>query len=306
MTRALLLYLSRSPRAQRWVSEWGFARRAARRFVAGERLEDAVEAVRVVNRQGIEATLDYLGENVRSAEEARACAAEYVRLLDRIASGGLRSHVSLKPTQMGLDLGEDLCLENLCRVIERARAHDNFVRLDMESSAYTDRTLHLVERLRDGYPKVGPVLQACLYRTAGDLERLLSRAVNVRLCKGAYKEPSSVAHPRKRDVDRNYVRLAERLLRAASQGRAYAALATHDGGIIRWARRAAARLRLDRGAFEFQMLYGVRRDLQARLVRRGYRVRLYVSYGTHWYPYFMRRLAERPANVLFVLRNLLR
>jgi proline dehydrogenase len=306
MTRALLLQLSRSPRAQRLVSEWGFARRAARRFVAGETLEEAVEAVRAVNRQGIEATLDHLGENVRSAEEARACAAEYARLLDRIASAGLRSHVSLKPTQMGLDLGEEACLENLRGVIERARAHDNFVRLDMESSAYTDRTLRLYERLRDGYPKVGPVLQACLYRTAGDLERLLARPLNVRLCKGAYREPPSAAYPRKRDVDRNYVRVAERLLRAAAEGRAYAALATHDGRILRWARRAAARLRLDRAAFEFQMLYGVRRDLQARLAREGFRVRLYVSYGTHWYPYFMRRLAERPANVLFVLRNLLR
>jgi proline dehydrogenase len=306
MTRAVLLHLSRSPRAQRLVSEWGFARRAARRFVAGETLDEAVAAVRAVNRQGIDATLDYLGENVRSAEEARACAAEYVRLLDRIAAEGLRSHASLKPTQMGLDLGEDLCLENLARVIERARAHGNFVRLDMESSAYTDRTLRLFERLRGGYEKVGPVLQSCLYRTAGDLERLLRRRVNVRLCKGAYSEPPAAAYPRKRDVDRNYLRLAERLLRAAAEGKAYAALATHDGRIVRWARRAAARLRLERDAFEFQMLYGVRRDLQARLARRGHRVRLYVSYGTHWFPYFMRRLAERPANVLFVLRNLLR
>jgi len=303
---ALLIRLSQSPRAQRIVTDWRFVRRAVRRFVAGETLEDAVEAVRRLNEAGIEATLDFLGENTRSAAEAQACADEYVRLLDRIAVEGLRSHASLKITQMGLDLDEGLCLENLHRVLERARGHGNFLRLDMEGSAYTDRTLRVFERLRDGYEKVGPVLQAYLYRTAGDLERLLTRPVNVRLCKGAYREPPSIAWPRRREVDLNYLRLAERLLAVAGEGRAFAALATHDPRIQRWARRHTRRHNLDGGRFEFQMLYGVRRDLQHRLVRQGFKVRVYVSYGTHWYPYFMRRLAERPANVLFVLRHLLR
>lgn len=305
MARSLLLRLSRSHAAQRLVTDWGFVRRAARRFVAGETRREAIAAVRRLNAAGIDATLDFLGENTGSAAEAGACAEEYLALLDAIQAEGLRSNVSLKATQMGLDVDEGVCLENLRRVVERARAHEQFVRLDMEGSAYTDRTLRLFERLRGGYDGVGVVLQACLYRTAGDLERLLIRPVNVRLCKGAYREPASIAYPRKRDVDRNYARLAERLLRAAAGGGAHAALATHDARILRWASRHAARRSIERARFEFQMLYGVRRDLQARLVREGFRVRVYVSYGSHWYPYFMRRLAERPANVLFVLKNLL-
>ena len=306
MLGPLLLQLSRSPLARRVVTDLGFARRAARRFVAGETLDEAVAAIRRLNASGFDATLDFLGENTLSEAEAAACAGEYVRLLDRIQAEKLRSHASVKLSQMGLDLGEEACLRNLKPVLERARAHGNFLRLDMESSAYTDRTLSVLARLRDGYEKVGPVLQAYLYRTAGDLERLLDRPVNIRLCKGAYREPPSAAYPRKRDVDRNYVRLAERLLRAAGEGKAYAALATHDARIVRWARLHVRRLKLDASRFEFQMLYGVRRDLQQELVRDGFRVRVYVSYGTHWYPYFMRRLAERPANVLFVLRHLVR
>jgi proline dehydrogenase len=306
MPSAILVRLSQSPRAQRIVTDWRFVRRAVRRFVAGETLDDALEAVRRLNADGIEATLDFLGENTRSAAEAQACAEEYARLLDRIAAEGLRSHASLKITQMGLDLDEGLCLENLHRVLERARAHGNFLRLDMEGSATTGRTLRVFDRLRDGYEGVGPVLQSYLYRTAGDLERLLRRRINVRLCKGAYREPPEIAYPAKSDVDRNYVRLAERLMKAASQDRAFAALATHDPRIQRWARLSARRYNLDGRRFEFQMLYGVRRDLQQRLVRGGFRVRVYVSYGTHWYPYFMRRLAERPANLLFVLKHLIR
>ena len=306
MMNAILLKLSRSPCAQRLVTDLGFVRRAARRFVAGETLEEAVLAVERLNAAGFEATLDFLGENTTGAAEAAACTDEYLRLLERIRQDGLRSHVSLKVTQFGLDVDEGLCLQNLRRIVERAREQGSFVRLDMEGSAYTDRTLRIFERLRDGYEGVGPVLQAYLYRTAGDLERLLHRPVNVRLCKGAYREPPSVAYPRKRDVDAGYLRLAERLLRGAAEGRAYAALATHDARIQRWARLYARRHQVSGERFEFQMLYGVRRDLQRRLVREGFRVRIYVSYGTHWYPYFMRRLAERPANVLFVLRNLLR
>jgi proline dehydrogenase len=306
MLSATLLHLSRSPTAQRIVVDWGFVRRAARRFVAGETLDEAVEAVRRLNTAGFEGTLDFLGENTSSAAEAKACTEEYLRLLDRIGSEGLGSHASLKPTQLGLELEENLCLQNLRRVVEKAREHGIFVRLDMEGSAYTERTLRVFEKLRSVYDGVGAVLQSYLYRSAGDLERLLRRRASVRLCKGAYREPVSVAYPRRREVDRNYIKLAEKLLRAAAEGQAQAALATHDARIVRWARLCARRHRLEPPHFEFQMLYGVRRDLQRRLVRDGFRVRIYVSYGTHWYPYFMRRMAERPANVIFVLKNLLR
>ena len=306
MLSSTILRMSRSPSAQRLVTEWGFVRRAARRFVAGEELDEAVDAVRRLNAAGFEGTLDFLGENTTSSAEAAACTREYMRLLDGICSEELRSHVSVKPTQLGLALDENLCLQNLRQLVEKARQQGSFIRLDMEGSAYTERTLRVFEKLRSAYDGVGAVLQAYLYRSAGDLERLLRRGANVRLCKGAYREPAAVAYPRRREVDRNYLRLAERLLRAAAEGRALAALATHDVRIVRWARLYAKRHKLQPSQVEFQMLYGVRRDLQRRLVRDGFRVRIYVSYGTHWYPYFMRRMAERPANVIFVLKNLFR
>ncbi len=306
MLSSTLLWLSRSPSAQKVVTDWGFVRRAARRFVAGEERDEAVDAVRRLNAAGFEATLDFLGENTTSSAEAAACTREYLRLLDAVHSEKLRSHVSVKPTQLGLDVDENLCLQNLRQLVEKARDQGSFVRLDMEGSAYTERTLRVFERLRSGYDGVGVVLQAYLYRSAGDLERLLHGSANVRLCKGAYHEPATVAYPRRKDVDRNYLRLAERVLRAAADGRALAALATHDVRIVRWARLYAHRHKLQSSQVEFQMLYGVRRDVQRRLVRDGFRVRIYVSYGTHWYPYFMRRMAERPANVIFVLKNLFR
>ena len=308
LLRHLILGLARSPRLKRWVTTWPPARRAARRFVAGERLEEAVAAVQALNAQGLLATLDYLGENTRTREDAARAADEYLRILDAIRAHGLRSYVSLKLTQMGLDLDDDFCYETTRRVVERARAHRNFVRFDMESSAYTERTLNLYERFRrDGYDNVGVVIQAYLYRSARDVERLIALGANVRLCKGAYAEPPTVAFPRKRDVDRNFLRLLERLWSPEARERGvYAAVATHDPRILRWAKRRARELGLSQNEFEFQMLYGIRRDLQLQLVREGYRVRVYVSYGQEWYPYFMRRLAERPANVLFLLRHLVR
>ena len=291
-----------------WMTTFPPARQAARRFVAGERLEEAIEAVKALNNQGILATLDHLGENTQTREDAIRAADEYLRILDAIRDHKLRSNVSLKLTQMGLDLDDDFCYENTKRIVEKAKEHTNFVRIDMESSAYTDRTLALYERFRqEGYDNVGVVIQAYLYRSERDVERLISLGANVRLCKGAYAEPPTVAFPRKRDVDRNFLKLLNKLWSAEARARGvYVAVATHDERIIRWAKRRAQELGISRDEFEFQMLYGIRRDLQQQLVREGYRVRVYVSYGQEWYPYFMRRLAERPANLLFLARHLVR
>lgn len=291
-----------------WMTTFPPARQAARRFVAGERLEEAIEAIKALNRQGILATLDHLGENTQTREDAVRAADEYLRILDAIRDHGLRSNVSLKLTQMGLDLDESFGYQNTKRIVEKAKEHKNFVRIDMESSAYTDRTLALYERLRqEGYDDVGVVIQAYLHRSEQDVERLIQLGANVRLCKGAYAEPPTVAFPRKRDVDRNFLKLLEKLWGSEARARGvYVAVATHDERIIRWAKRRAQELGISRDEFEFQMLYGIRRDLQQRLVGEGYRVRVYVSYGREWYPYFMRRLAERPANLLFLARHLVR
>jgi proline dehydrogenase len=250
-------------------------------------------------------TLDQLGENVREPAEALAAAAEYRALAEAIAARDLRANISIKPTHMGLALpdGRRIAADNLRTVLERAGAHGVFVRLDMESSAFTQATLDLLWELRAaGHTEIGPVIQAYLYRSAADVAELCDAGVRVRLCKGAYQEPPSLAYPRKADVDANYVRLMEYLLRRGH----YPGLATHDEQIITRARQVAAREAITPDRFEFQMLYGVRRGVQADLVRAGYTVRVYLPYGTQWYPYFMRRLAERPANLLFLLRNLWR
>jgi len=306
--RSAILRLSQSGRVRRWMSTVPAARRAARRFVAGEELPEAIGAVRTLNAQGLMATIDHLGENTRTREEAVRAAQEYVRILDAIEEHRLDANVSLKLTQMGLDVDEELCHENVRRIVEHARERGNFVRIDMESSAYTDRTLALYERLREeGYANVGVVIQAYLYRSERDAERLIERGANIRLCKGAYAEPPDVAFPKKRDVDRNFLKLLAKLWSPEAQARGvYVAVATHDPKILEWARRYARDRKIPTEAFEFQMLYGVRRDLQRRLVEAGYRVRIYVSYGQEWYPYFMRRLAERPANLWFLVRNWLR
>lgn len=304
MLRQTLLYLSGQPQLAHFVRRNGVAKRFAERFVAGESLEQALDAVGRLNARGIAASLDLLGESVHSEAEARAAGREYLHLLDRIHERGLDANVSVKLTAMGLDISEDLCVTTVHEVLARARDYRTFVRLDMESSAYTERTLRLFyERFHPTYPDhVGIVLQSYLYRTEADVARAVAERVRVRLCKGAYKESADVAFPDKREVDANYGRCMQQLLRA---GR-YPAIATHDERLIREAKRFAAAAGIEPARFEFQMLYGVRRDLQGALVREGYRVRVYVPFGTQWYPYLMRRLAERPANVLFITGNIVR
>lgn len=306
--RAMLLKLSQNHAMQSAFSRYRWAQRAARRFIAGERLDEAIAVVRDLNARNILATLDHLGENTTTEREAIAAVDEYLTILDTIAQTGVRSEISLKLTQMGLDISYELCLQNMRRIVERARMYHNFVCIDMESSAYTDRTLDLYETLRrEGFDNVGPVIQAYLRRSARDVERLIEWGAKVRICKGAYQEPPSIAFPSKRDVDANYIRLLEMLFSPRAQDkRVYPAIATHDEKIIRWAVDYVRAHQIPRDRFEFQMLYGIRRDLQLKLAQEGYRVRVYVSYGTHWYPYFMRRLAERPANVLFLVKNLIR
>ena len=304
MLRSALLYLSNRPRVFRFVRNNGFAKRFARRFVAGEALEDALGAVRTLNGKGITASLDLLGESVTNEREARAAGTAYLGMLDRIHAQGLNANVSVKLTAMGLDISEDLCVSIMHDVLGRAQALHSFVRLDMESTAYTERTLRLFEdRLYPSYKDhVGIVLQSYLYRTASDVERAIQLRCRVRLCKGAYKEPASLAFPDKKDVDANYLKCMRALLENGN----YPAIATHDPRLIDAAKRVVAEQGIDRARFEFQMLYGVRRDLQEQLVREGYRMRVYVPFGTQWYPYLMRRLAERPANVAFMTGNIVR
>jgi proline dehydrogenase len=302
MLRESLLTLATRPAVQRWATASPIARRLARRFVAGETAEEALAVAAALNKQGLLATLDQLGEHVATAEEAVEAADEYCRLVDQIAARGLAANVSIKPTHLGLALpvGPALATANLRRVLDRARPYNLFVRIDMEGSAVTQATLDLLWRLRgEGFGEVGPVIQAYLYRSAEDIARLCAEGVRVRLCKGAYREPATIAFPRKADVDANYERLMEYLLR---RGR-YPGLATHDERLIARARALAGREAIPPDRFEFQMLHGVRRGLQAELAGAGYNVRVYVPYGERWYPYFMRRLAERPANLLFLLRN---
>jgi proline dehydrogenase len=280
------------------------ARRLASRFVAGETAEDAVTAVRELNRLGITASVDLLGESVTNPDEARHARDVYLATLDLIKQSGVDSNVSVKLTQMGLDISESLAIENLCAIVSRAKQYNSFVRIDMESSAYTERTLELFKR--EFYPQfgnaVGVVLQSYLRRTAQDVDEMIALGARVRLCKGAYKEPPEVAFPKKRDVDANYVECMERLLERGQ----YPGLATHDKKIIDHAHQFVKQRNIKNDRYEFQMLHGVRRDLQLDLREDGYRLRVYVPFGTHWYPYLMRRLAERPANIVFLTASLLR
>ena len=301
MLRPIFLALSHRRSLQRFALRNPVLRRAALRFVAGERLEDAVAVIRRLNRAGLLATLDFLGEHTATRDGAAAGAESYLVILDELRRSGVDSNLSLKLSQLGLDVDEALCEALLRRVL--AGAGTMFVRIDMESSQYTDRTLRLVEGLwAGGIRGVGVVIQSYLRRSEADVERMIALGIRVRLVKGAYAEPPSVAFPRKQDVDLNFERLAERLLRRGT----YPAIATHDERLIDAAKHAAAAGGIAPDRFEFQMLYGIRRDLQARLRREGYGVRVYVPFGEEWYPYFMRRLAERPANVIFVLRSVLR
>ncbi|HXF70770.1 MAG TPA: proline dehydrogenase family protein [Thermoflexus sp.] len=316
MWRGFFISLSRNRIMKERVMRWGFVRRAASRFVAGETLEDGLRALRELEALGIRGILDHLGENVESATDALRATEDYLLALERIETFGpgrphaLSSppHLAVKLTHLGLDVSEELCERNLRRLIERAAQAGTVVEIDMESSAYTERTVNLYRRMASSYPNVRIAIQAYLYRSQRDVERLIEEGIaRIRLCKGAYQEPPHIAYPRKRDVDANYIRLMERLLSAEARARgAYVAIATHDERIIQHALRRVAEWQVPREAFEFQMLYGIRRDLQVALARQGFVVRVYVPYGTEWYPYFMRRLGERPANVWFVARNLLR
>jgi len=304
MMRTSLLWLSEQQRVFRFVRGNRLARKFAHRFVAGETVDSAIAAVRDLNARGITGTLDLLGESVTEEAQAAEARDTYLHMLDEIARNGVNSNVSVKLTQMGFDIAEATCLANMRAILDKAKAHDSFVRLDMESSAYTQRTLDFFyDQLHPAYGNhVGVVIQACLRRSEADIERLIERGVRVRLCKGAYLEPPEVAFPAKADVDKNYVMLMERLMERGN----YPGLATHDQAIIQHAREFAKRKNLGADRFEFQMLYGVRRDLQDQLRAAGHNMRVYVPFGTQWYPYLMRRLAERPANIAFILGNVVR
>ena len=302
MTKSVFVYLSKSQRIKNFLIRFKSFNNVTRRFVAGEELSDAVEAISRLNRKGISASFDHLGESIASETETRKEVDEYVRVLDSIAENALDSNVSIKLTQLGLDVSRELCYLNTRKIVEAARAYNNFVRIDMEDSSKTDGTLEVFKRLRAEFENVGVVVQSYLYRSEKDIEELLKIGARIRLCKGAYNEPPSVAFPKKEDVDANYIKLMKILLTSGI----YHGIATHDQRIISATKQFAAEQGISSDKFEFQMLYGIRRDLQEKLVREGGRMRVYVPYGRQWYPYFMRRLAERPANIWFVLRNILR
>jgi proline dehydrogenase len=301
LVRKLLIHLSESKRLAPLIMNNGLSRRVAGRFVAGQGLEDGVAAARTMNRAGQSASLDLLGENVDDEPSARRSAQNYLEIFDRIAQEQLDANVSLKLTQLGLDLGVPVCEELLEAIVSHAARYSNFVRIDMEGSPYTQRTLEIVKRVRARHENVGTVVQAYLYRTAQDVRDLLAIGCRMRLCKGAYNEPPEIAFAKKADVDANYVKLMRLLLPSGI----YHGIATHDPAMIQATKDFAHQNRIDRGHFEFQMLYGIRTDLQRQLVLEGYRLRIYIPYGTDWFPYFMRRLAERPANLTFFLRTLL-
>jgi proline dehydrogenase len=302
MLRGTLLYLADRRSIRHFVTHNRLACRSARRFVAGETLTEALQATRTLNQRGFTVSLDHLGENVSDAAEARSAAQDYIEILDAIKQASLDANISIKLTALGLDIDAALCEENVRRVLDRAKSYSTFVRIDMEGSAYTERTLALVAKLRQDYEEVGTVIQSYLYRSARDIESLIATQTRVRLVKGAYKEPPEIAYPRKADVDRNYEQLMCLLLARGN----YPAIATHDPRMIQAAKAFIAANAIDPSRFEFQMLYGIRRDLQEQLIREGYNLRIYVPYGTQWYPYLTRRMAERPANLLFILSNVLR
>jgi proline dehydrogenase len=302
MLRKSLLYLSEQKNLQNWLLQFGATRAMASRFVAGDTLGQAVTVTRDLNAKGVSVTLDHLGEHVRDPAAAAAARDAYIATLTAIQQSGVHSGISIKLTQLGLDFSEGQCRDNLRAVLEHALNVGRFVRVDMESSAYTERTLALVKEMRRRFENIGTVIQAYLYRSEEDVRALIESGVSIRLCKGAYNEPASVAFPRKSDVDRNYVRLMQVLLASGL----YHAIATHDPKMIDATRLFAAERGLGSAAFEFQMLYGIRNDLRQRLVREGRRLRIYVPFGSEWFSYFMRRLAERPANLLFVLKSVTR
>lgn len=303
--RDFFLALSTNTLVRSFVVNFPLSRRVTRRFVAGETLDEAIAVVKKLNKEGILVTFDQLGESVTNEAEARQAKDGYLRALDAIATNQVSSQVSVKLTQMGLDLNTDLCLDNMRQILIKAKQIGTLVTIDMEDSKYTQVTLNVFKTLREEFDNVGIVIQSYLYRSEEDMRALLTLGANVRLCKGAYKEPADIAFPKKYDVDANYRKLAQIFLDANGNANgAYLDIASHDEKIISWAKEFTTAHKVNRNRFEFQMLYGIRTDLTRQLAADGYTMRVYVPYGTHWYPYFMRRLAERPANVIFLISNL--
>jgi proline dehydrogenase len=302
MLRSLLLYLSEKEAPKKLLTGHTWGRRLAARFIAGESLEDAVRAVRALNAEGFEATLDCLGESVHDASAAKEACEVYLAVLDRLAAERLRSHVSIKLTQLGLAIDEALTLRHLAALTERAQKLGNFIRIDMESSAYTESTLRVFRQLNAPRETLGMVIQSYLRRSEQDVADLVKCGARIRLVKGAYQEPAEIAFPHKSDVDANFVKLMKRMLSSDI----FHAIATHDDRMIAATIAFARERSLAADRFEFQMLYGIRRQLQRDLLKQGWRVRVYVPYGKQWYAYFMRRLGERPANLIFLLRNFFR
>jgi len=304
-SKAFFHTLARSRALKRLASRYGMRRPTsfARRFIAGETIQEAIEAARVVETRGMTETLDLLGESVTNLEEAEAATRAYLRVLETVTASGIGRNLSLKLTQLGLDVDKASAVDNLRKILERAEPAGFFVRIDMENSPYTDVTLEIFETLwQQGHRQIGVVLQSALYRSENDLRRVVALGARVRLVKGAYQEPKAVAYARKADVDAAYARMAKTLVLDGTSP----AIATHDPKMIELTRTYAREHNIPADRFEFQMLFGVRRDLQSALVRDGYHVRVYIPFGREWFPYFMRRLGERPANVMFVIRSLLR
>jgi proline dehydrogenase len=302
MLKDTLLYMAQNERLRDFVVQNRMTRSVARRFVAGETLDDAAQATRVLNKRGIQAALDLLGENVSDEREAKTSTQNYLTAIEKVKQTGIGANISIKLTALGLDISQELCEENLVAILEQAGTYGIFVCIDMEGSAYTQQTVDITLRVHQRFEHVGTVIQSYLYRSRKDVEQLVASGVRVRLVKGAYKEPHTVAFQTKADVDRNYIQLMMLLLARGN----FPAIATHDEAIVEAVRTFARDHGIGRTAFEYQMLYGIRRDLQDRLVQQGYNMRVYVPYGSQWYPYLMRRMAERPSNLMFVVSNAIR
>lgn len=297
-----LLYLAQNEGLRNFVVHNKATRGVSRRFVAGEALDEAVQVTKKLNQRGIRVALDLLGENVSDDKEAQAAARNYIAALDHIKQTGIDANVSIKLTALGLDISQDLCEQNVQTILEHAQQQGTFVCIDMEGSDYTERTVDIVLRMHKQFELVGTVIQSCLHRSKNDIEQLIEQGVRVRLVKGAYKEPATIAFQQKSEVDHNYRELMLMLLARGN----YPAIASHDEPILNAATTFVRDSGISKTAFEFQMLYGIRRDLQEKLVQKGYDMRVYVPYGSQWYPYLMRRMAERPANLMFVMSNALR
>ncbi len=302
MLKGTLLYLAQNETVHNFVIHNRATRAVSRRFVAGEVVDDAIEATRALNKQNMHVSLDHLGENVSDAKEAISAAQDYIAILDRIKQADVDANISIKLTALGLDISQELCEQNVYRILEHAQQFPIFVRIDMEGSAYTEQTVDITLRMHKQYEHVGTVIQSCMHSSKKHVEQLIAQGVRVRLVKGAYKEPKAVAFQQKSEVDHNFVRLMVMLLQRGN----YPAIATQDEAIINATCKFARDNGISKAAFEFQMLYGIRRDLQEKLVSQGYNLRIYVPYGSQWYPYLMRRMAERPANLLFVMSNAIR